>query len=110
MRKFFVERMHSASSDNLYPYVIKFKTEYEALSLKPSYYFMPVRDKFLYKQYKMRKLKRISLVHKYNGEFWGGTNSTLYFKTETDAQSFLDDILVPYEIAFNLNGELDEKF
>ena len=51
--------------------------------------------------YGMKKRKITFFLTKYNGNIYNGSYS-VDFSHEADAQKFMDEFLVPYEIAFNL--------
>ena len=55
--------------------------------------------------YKMEKLTLINILKQYDGNSRHIPNLPIFFKTIENAQKFIDDFLIPYEIAFNLNGE-----
>ena len=61
--------------------------------------------------YEMGESGTYEQVEKYNGEIiiiddeqTGEQYFPIHFKTELDAQRFMDDVLIPYEIAYSING------
>ena len=55
---------------------------------------------FLTEDYGISQENIEEIILQYEGEIF--LNSSVYFKTNKKCQEFIDNVLVPYEIAFNL--------
>lgn len=60
-----------------------------------------VNDGHLLDWYKIPKRTRKKLYNKYNVQ----AMFSLFFKNSNDAECFMEEVLIPYEIAFNMNSK-----
>ena len=66
------------------------------------YKFM--QSNFIHESYNIETNKLSDIYKKYNAFFSNSQYSSIvYFHFHHDAQLFIDEILIPYEIAYNIN-------
>ena len=58
-----------------------------------------LNDKHLLDWYRIQKRTREKFYKKYNVQ----SNFSLFFNNEEDVKNFMEEVLIPYEIAFNLS-------
>ena len=68
------------------------------------YYYISVCEYDLLQWYKIYKQRRNGIIKKYNGII--DKYTFIIFNSQVDTQNFIDNVLIPHEIAFNLNEEL----
>ena len=67
---------------------------------KISFFYLSVSN--IKNFYQLSQYDILDLVYFYNGQTYHDYNNYICFIDNRDAQNFLDNVIVPYEIAFNL--------